>query len=101
MTATEPSGPGERHIMFRFPQNGTPLPGSGSRARSRERGYAEAMFAVCALIGELERGPLTATEALDRIGSYAFDAWVLGDRPRVSLVDMYGWVGNWPRDDAR
>lgn len=81
------------------PQNGRLLPGSGSRQRSRERGYAEAMFAVFTLADELERGPMTAAEALDRIRSYAFDAWMIGDQPKVTLGDMYGWVGNW--DGAR
>lgn len=87
---------GERASMVRSPQDGAPLPGSGSRARSRERGYAEAMLAVFTLAAELQRGPMTATEALDLIHSYAFDAWVLGDQPKVTLGDMHGWVGNWP-----
>jgi hypothetical protein len=59
------------------------------------------MFAVFALCQKLESGPLTAAEALDAIHSYAFDSWVLGDQPRVSLGDLYGWVGHWPKDDAR
>jgi hypothetical protein len=54
------------------------------------------MLAVFTLAAELQRGPMTATEALDLIHSYAFDAWVLGDQPKVTLGDMHGWVGNWP-----
>jgi hypothetical protein len=71
------------------------LPGSGSRARSRERGYADAMFQVFAVARELERGPLPPAEALDFLAQYAFDAYAIGEVPRVTLAHMHGWIGRW------
>ena len=75
--------------------SGGTLPGSGTRARSRALGYADAMFQLFTAAQELERGPHPPAEALDYLAQYAFDAYIIGTAPRVTLADMHGWIGRW------
>lgn len=83
------------------PQELRPLPWSGSRARTRDRGYAEAMGELFRLVRDLQNGPLPADEALHLLGSYCFDAWAMGDQPVIGLEQLEGWLGNWEAPGSR
>jgi hypothetical protein len=85
------------------------MPWTGSRARSRELGYADAMREVYEMTGEMldqrartapcEGNGVTAAveaiEALAAVRHYAFDAWLLGDQPVMHPGMLAGWVGQW------
>jgi hypothetical protein len=76
-----------------------PMPWSGSRGRSREIGYAEAMDTVLRLITDLKAvlrtGGVDPWEALDRLAAYTEEARWYGMWPALCPVDM-ALLGNWP-----
>jgi hypothetical protein len=80
-----------------------PMPWSGSRGRSREIGYAEAMDAVRRLITDLKAlvrsGGLDPCEALDRLAAYTEEARWYGMRPALCPVDMV-LLGDWQQVDT-
>jgi hypothetical protein len=90
-----------------------PLPWTGSRARSRERGYAEAMHDLWLFADEMKNSRINETARrgcedieglhaevavivmLDKIASYARDAWLLGEVAAVTPEKFDAWIGQW------
>jgi hypothetical protein len=81
------------------------MPWSGSRARSRDRGHADAMRDVFELVRDVmkaraEDGTLhpEAAFVLDAVASYAFDAWLLGVEPKMTPDGLRRWA-DWSRSE--
>jgi hypothetical protein len=75
-----------------------PMPWSGSRGRSREIGYAEAMDAVRRLItdlvGQVRAGALDPWEVLARLAEYTEETRWYGLRSALCPVDLV-LLGDW------
>jgi hypothetical protein len=77
-----------------------PLPWSGSRARSRDRGYADALKEVFSFAQELERSPLMADEQMEAMRTWAFDTWLATMEPALTVGDLDGYIGLWDSKPA-
>jgi hypothetical protein len=70
------------------------LPWSGSRARTRDIGYGEAMHEVAMLVHDLKRGPLDPAGVLKAVVEYANAAHLLSIVPALT-PDRLDWWGDW------
>jgi len=79
---------------------GGPLPWTGSRGRSRQIGYYEAMGEIIAL-ARFELKGMEPAQALAAVLDYADGAYFLGVMPAVTLRELDGPLGWGSPDQAR
>jgi hypothetical protein len=77
--------------------SGGPQPWSGSRERSRDIGYAEAMGEIIKMIRWDLKGKEPA-QVLDAVLEYADSTYVLGLIPVLTLAELDGCLG-WGNPD--